>query len=240
MRLVLLSILLACVLVADDIDDLAARIESLAAKEASLPRAATLRRATQLLEQTRPGLAMHFRNLSAQTPAAVATRSFLLPALTEDSEALDQLVERIEHNGDDPAAYDRLAAFIRNNRLSAGLDNPSIRARIALSDLEDLVDPVLVGLDGAAVRLSLFRAQRVTLLFWATWCIPCRAELSMLEKADNTVLAISWESSETVRRFLHEHPYKLHFYIDPGHRLSDHLGVDRIPVTVALHPDGSP
>ncbi len=36
-------------------------------------------------------------------------------------------------------------------------------------------------LDGGRVTLSQLRGQVVVLNFWATWCVPCRAELPLLD-----------------------------------------------------------
>lgn len=36
-------------------------------------------------------------------------------------------------------------------------------------------------IDGSTVRLSELRGQVVVLNFWATWCVPCRAELPILD-----------------------------------------------------------
>jgi thiol-disulfide isomerase/thioredoxin len=164
-----------------------------------------------------------------------------LPKLTADSTVIDRLVEEVEHAGDDPVAYNALAAVIRSNQLSAGLDNPSIRARIALADLDEVLDPILTTLDGAEVRLSNFRNRTILLAFWATWCVPCRAELSKLEKIsaaspDLAVLAVTWEPRETVADFLRAHPYHLAMFIDSGHKLSDRFHVDTLPATVKLDP----
>src|SRR5258708_35297106 len=41
----------------------------------------------------------------------------------------------------------------------------------------------LVGVDGARHSLSSYRGRVVVLNFWATWCIPCRAEMPDLEHA---------------------------------------------------------
>jgi len=244
-RFTLALLLTISVLTGDEIGDLAARIEALAAKEPPLPRADTLRSAAKLLEPSRPELATRFRALASCISGRVSGGDvpyrFPLPELAADSAILERLVEEVEHAGDDPAAYKALAAVIRAKQLSAGLDNPSIRARIALADLGELLDPILTGLDGTEVRLSDYRNKTVLLAFWATWCVPCRAELSKLEKISATspdlvVLGLSWEPRETVADFLRAHPYRLPMFIDSGHKLSDHFHVDALPVTVKLEP----
>jgi hypothetical protein len=78
---------------------------------------------------------------------------------------VQRLVEEVERNGDDPAAYLALAEVIRERQLSAGQDNPSIRARIALLDLDELLNPVLTRLDGTRVRLNDYRYKPVLLAF---------------------------------------------------------------------------
>jgi len=37
--------------------------------------------------------------------------------------------------------------------------------------------------DGKRVRLENFRGKAVLLNFWASWCVPCRAEARALEEA---------------------------------------------------------
>lgn len=241
MRFLLFLILMP--LWADDVKDLAARIEALAEKEPPRPRADTLCRAAELLAIGHPELASHFRALSAAIAPPAAVHAFTLPTITADPATVQRLVEQVEHNGDDPAAYNTLAGIIRANQLSAGLDNPSIRARIALADLSETLNPdfVLTGLDGKQLRFSDLRGKTVLLTFWATWCIPCRAELSNLEKIaadskDVVILAVSHEEPDTVRDFLAHHPYNVPIYIDPGHRLSDHFHIDTIPATIKFDP----
>ena len=245
----LLSLLGTGALRADEIADLASRIEELARKEAPLPRRDTAERAARLLSPTRPELAAKFRALEDVAELIDVPQPVTLPALPatgpELESAVQRLVRQVEESGDDPASYEALAMIVRTNDLSAGLDNPSIRARIALADLADLLHPdfVLTGLDGRQIHLNDYRGKTVLLAFWATWCIPCRDELARLERIraaskDIVVLAISHEDPAIVRDFLREHPYRLPIYIDAGHKLSDRFHIDMVPTTLELGPDG--
>jgi len=62
-------------------------------------------------------------------------------------------------------------------------------------------------LDGSKVALSSLRGQVVVLNFWATWCVPCRVELPLLdgyyrrvEKHGLRVFAVTTEDSVPLHR----------------------------------------
>ncbi len=66
-------------------------------------------------------------------------------------------------------------------------------------------DFTLSDVDGKSVHLSDYNGQVVLLDFWATWCIPCEAEIPHLEKMylehkqeGFVVLAIAMDGPETV------------------------------------------
>jgi thiol-disulfide isomerase/thioredoxin len=81
-------------------------------------------------------------------------------------------------------------------------------------------------LDGGALRLSELRGQPVWLNFWASWCVPCRAEMPDLavvgpeaERRGVRLVAINaGERPEVARAFI------------------EGAGLDSLPV--ALDPDG--
>jgi peroxiredoxin len=56
---------------------------------------------------------------------------------------------------------------------------PAMAARPRVG--EPAPDFQLTLVDGTHVRLSELRGQVVVLNFWATWCVPCRTELPMLD-----------------------------------------------------------
>jgi peroxiredoxin len=219
-RSVVIALLLAPLPCAQDAQELVRRIAILAAKESPAARLDTLRQLGSV----------------ANAPPATLAGPLPLPSIHVDLEsAVAALVKQSEHSGGDPAGYNALASIIRANRLSAGLDNPSIRARIALADLREVLDPVLINLNGAPIHLNAYSGKKVVLNFWATWCLPCRVELERLNhkpRPDHVVLlAISDEPLETVRQYIGQRTFSFPILIDPHHQLSDRYRVDTLPAT---------
>lgn len=79
--------------------------------------------------------------------------------------------------------------------------------------------------DGRPVALSDFRGRTILLNLWATWCLPCRAEMPALDRLQAKfggpgfeVVAINIDTARLDRRqaFLNEAGVKsLAFYADP-------------------------
>ena len=97
-------------------------------------------------------------------------------------------------------------------------------------------------LDGATISTADWKGKVVVLNYWATWCIPCRAEIPEFNKMHEDlaskgveVVGISMDGDDatsTVREFLKQHPMKYTVGLGTG-------DVDTaLPITVVLDKDG--
>ncbi len=100
-------------------------------------------------------------------------------------------------------------------------------------------------LDGAHITLADFAGKRLVVNFWATWCVPCVAELPELDRLAAsgavTVLAVSADrgGSAAVRPFAAAHHLvHLTLLLDPGNEAVHALGVQGFPTTLLIGPDG--
>jgi len=83
--------------------------------------------------------------------------------------------------------------------------------QVGTSDGATAPDFVLPTLDGASVSLGETAGQVRLIDFWATWCVPCREEIPMLNELQATygdrgfrVLGISDEEAGLIRDFVKE------------------------------------
>lgn len=89
---------------------------------------------------------------------------------------------------------------------------------------EPAPDVQLFMVDGSKVRLSELRGQVVVLNFWATWCVPCKTELPLLDtyyrlqkKHGLRVFAVTTEDSLSNRQLK---PLFAAMTIEPVRRMS--------------------
>ena len=112
------------------------------------------------------------------------------------------------------------------------------------SEIDLATDFSLASLDDGQVTLSELRGEYVLVNFWATWCIPCRAEMPYLQeifdKHDQlTVLAINMgEDPERVRPFIEEMGFTYPILLDPPDDLTYEHNVRGLPVSFVVGPDG--
>jgi thiol-disulfide isomerase/thioredoxin len=102
-------------------------------------------------------------------------------------------------------------------------------------------------LDGSNVTLEQLAGQPVLLNFWATWCVPCRAELPALAgvaaahaDADLAVIAVNLhEDAELAGAFLERIRVDLPAALDPDGALARAYGVVNLPTSILIGPDGT-
>lgn len=102
--------------------------------------------------------------------------------------------------------------------------------------------------DGSEVSLADFRGQVVLLNFWATWCVPCLAEMPALDRLQAAlgqeglaVIALSQDRGgvPTVVRFYEKYDFgNLGIYVDPAGKLAADLDIGVLPTTLIIGRDG--
>lgn len=100
----------------------------------------------------------------------------------------------------------------------------------------------LDALDGDGVALAAYGGRIVLVHFFATWCEPCRAEMSALQRLAEryaregvTILAIDvGELDFRVRRFFDSAPVSFPILLDRNKEVTKAWGITTLPMTFLL------
>lgn len=103
-------------------------------------------------------------------------------------------------------------------------------------------------LDGHVYALEAYHGRPVIVNFWATWCVPCRQEMPILQTAYErhkevalAVLALSQDSKdsqEAVREYVANGALTLQVLLDPDGTVAGHYNVLFLPSTVFVNANG--
>ena len=107
-------------------------------------------------------------------------------------------------------------------------------------------DFTLSDITGRQHKLSDYRGQNVVIVFWTTWCGPCKAEIPNLIALRNTVstdnlaiLAISsGEQAQRVINFASANRMNYTVLLDNGNLPSPFNKINYIPCSFFVRPDG--
>ncbi len=123
-----------------------------------------------------------------------------------------------------------------------------ILAMTAVQAADKPADLALTDLDGKKVRLRDYRGKLVVLNFWATWCVPCRAEMPLLVEAEKrfrdriTFIGASLDESKSRTRipdFMKRH--QIEFTVWTGARGDDLAKLsmgEAVPATAFIDAEG--
>ena len=144
--------------------------------------------------------------------------------------------------------------FLRDRRLMAWAVAPTAAAALVwnvayqlASATEALPPPplTLAALSGPLVDLAAPVDQPTVINLLATWCPPCRREMSALAQAEarhrdvRFLFVNQGEGAENASRFLATEGLRLkHVLFDDTMAVPRHYGTAGIPVTLFLHADG--
>jgi peroxiredoxin len=100
--------------------------------------------------------------------------------------------------------------------------------------------------DGSSLSLESLRSRVVLLNFWASWCLECRAELTVLERLHRdyaqrglTVVAVNFrEEREAVRRCARQLGLTMPLVLDAAGDIRQSYGVIGFPTSFLIGRDG--
>jgi thiol-disulfide isomerase/thioredoxin len=129
--------------------------------------------------------------------------------------------------------------------MSTTLGTPEIEEKEEDKLVEADFNLVVRDLDGNLVKMSDYKGKVIFLNFWATWCMPCVAELPSIEKLhsqfgdDIAFLLISNESIDKVRAYHEKKDYKVPFHvIDDDGKIPNLFYYESIPTTHIINKNG--
>jgi peroxiredoxin len=100
---------------------------------------------------------------------------------------------------------------------------------------------------GSTIQLSQFKGQVVMINFWASWCVPCRKEMPLLETIYKkykplgfTLIGVNVEPDQKdAEKFLAQTPVTFPVLFDAKSQVSGLYNVQVMPTTVFIDRKGN-
>jgi peroxiredoxin len=107
----------------------------------------------------------------------------------------------------------------------------------------------LPALDGHTVSLADYRGKKVLIVYWASWCSPCKAEMPILNRlyrgASATefafeILAVSVDEDRAeAEKFARENNMTFPVLLDPAQKTIDAFHVESVPSMIVVDAAGT-
>jgi cytochrome c biogenesis protein CcmG, thiol:disulfide interchange protein DsbE len=99
----------------------------------------------------------------------------------------------------------------------------------------------LAGLNGGTVDTAEYHGKPYVLTFWGSWCIPCRKEMPLLQRASDQVQVVGVTFSDPAsesRAFARKYGITFPLAPDDGFRVAKAFGVVNVPMSFFVGADG--
>lgn len=153
-----------------------------------------------------------------------------------ESFELYNMWEFIKQNLSTILIFGILISYILYQRIPVYFSNKTLEEK-------PLRNLALQSLNGQIFHLYDFRDKAILINFWATWCIPCKLEMPILEslhqdlKEDLVIIGITNETKSIVESYLKEKNINYLIVLDNDYQLANFFNVQGYP-TLILIKDG--
>lgn len=135
-----------------------------------------------------------------------------------------------------------IANFLLNDAMKQGVTDEGTGVNIGDTPPQF----ALANVDDELVKLEQFEGKKIILNFWASWCLPCREEMPVLQQfhdaGDVVVLAVNMSHKDSSRpkvmSFLNEYNFTFPVIFDEEGAVSQAYSIINIPTTVFLNEQG--
>ena len=138
--------------------------------------------------------------------------------------------------------------YLITTSLSYSIEQPDIKNLIINKDNKSYKNVIFKDVNNQDINLDDFRNKLIIINFWATWCLPCREEMPLLDllQSDKRLnnlkilpINVGNESRFKSKTFFHKLNIKnLNIYFDPTVNLANKFSLRGLPTTILINKKG--
>ena len=138
--------------------------------------------------------------------------------------------------------------YLITTSLSYSIEQPDIKNLIINKDNKSYKNVIFKDVNNQDINLDNFRNKLIIINFWATWCLPCREEIPLLDllQSDKRLnnlkvlpINVGNESKFKSKIFFHKLNIKnLNVYFDPTANLANKFSLRGLPTTILINKKG--